>query len=100
MAKRKRRTDKLAQHVHDYSLSRTMELVEFSNIHFRLTDEYTSMDIWPTTGRYYVTKTDYVGQGAKIIERGGEKGVLPLGEDLVFGYLDKIFFAADIATSK
>jgi hypothetical protein len=97
MSKKKRRNDNLRATIEEYAESRTFDLKEFSGIHMRLTDSgFTSMDIWPTTGRYYITMTNYIDQTDKsIVERGGEKGLLPFGDE-IYKYLDRIFFAAEM----
>lgn len=97
MTKRKHRTDGLAKIIRSYSKSRTVELLEFSDIHKRLTDEYTVIDIWPTTGKYWISATSYhLMTDKKIVERGGEKGQMPFGEDKIYDWLDKLFFAPDM----
>lgn len=97
MTKRKHRADNVMESLKGYAASRTIELLAFSDIHTRLTDEYTVVDIWPTTGKYWVSKTSYHEMTDKRIqERGGEKGVIPVGTDAIYNYLDKLFFAADM----
>lgn len=93
MAKRPKRRDDILGAIRGWSDSRTVELLEFSPIHKRLTDDFTSLDIWPTTGRYWVGQTNYNKQTEKrIVERGGEKGTLPAAHKLG-DWLDDLFFA-------
>lgn len=57
-----------------------VEFMQFSEYHMRLTDStFNSLDIW-TTGKYYAKQTDYNGMipEMKLIERGGETGVVPV----------------------
>lgn len=97
MGKRKRRNDGLADIIRQYAGSCTLDLIEFTDIHFRLTDDYTVMDIWPTTGKYYISKTSYFQQTTKrITERAGEKGTIPFGTTEINTFLDGIYFAAEI----
>lgn len=97
MTKRKHRTDNVMVVLKGYAKSRTIGLLTFSDIHTRLTDDYTVVDIWPTTGKYWVGKTSYHEMTDKRIqERGGEKGTIPVGADAIYDYLDKLFFAADM----
>ncbi len=97
MTKRKHRDDNLAEIIRGYTSSRTIELQEFTDIHKRLTDGYTVIDIWPTTGKYWVSQTTYYQMtNAVIRERGGEKGSIPLGEDAIYKWLDELFFAPDM----
>ena len=94
----RKRFDSLIQTLRDYAESRTLELTEFTDIHTRLTDGYTVMDIWPTTGRYYILSTNYADMTTKpIVERGGEKGFVPLGKNKIFDWLDIVFFAPDFS---
>lgn len=97
MSKRKHRKDDVPASLKRWSDTRTIEMLEFSPIHRRLTGGFTSVDIWPTTGRYWVGQTEYHKMtDEKIIERGGEKGELPVGNEAILEFLDKLFFAADM----
>lgn len=97
MARRRHRGDDVSGTLHGWSDTRTIELLEFSPIHRRLTDGFTSIDIWPTTGRYWVGQTEYYKMTDKhIVERGGEKGELPMGDEAIIAFLDKLFFAVDM----
>jgi hypothetical protein len=56
---------------------------------------YTVLDVW-TTGRYYVVTTDYLELfDGNVVERGGEKGQIPL--DKLWGFLDTLFFGDDMS---
>lgn len=93
---KKRRTDDVLSSLREYAESRTLDLSVFNHLHCRLTDGYSSLDIWPTTGRYFVWKTDYSALGGKgVVERSGERGILPIGAALISTFLDSLFFAAD-----
>lgn len=100
MSKRKHRQDNLLNVLKDYSNSRTIDLKMFSDIHCRLTDDFTILDVWPTTGKYFVLKTSYFEMGGKgVVEKGGEKGLVPFGKDRIFDYLDNIFFAVELSNN-
>ena len=74
-----------------YAEENLLELHQYSPYHFRLMDSgYVVVDAW-TTGRYYVVTTDYLALAGGGVERGGEKGSLPV--DKLEEYLDGIFFA-------
>lgn len=82
-----------------YTDDRMLELIEFNEgKHFRIIDQVTAtIDIWPTTGSYYVQTTNYVDIApGKISERGGEKGKLPFSHKKAEKFLDKLFYAADM----
>lgn len=85
------------RNVRDYCASRTLDLFEFDNgRHMRVNDgNLTIVDIWPSTGKYWVKETNYEGAA---IERGGETGFIPVAKEAVFEHLDEIFFAADMNT--
>lgn len=92
-----RRPDNVLASLKTYANSRSLDLIEFTDIHTRLTDSgFTTVDVWPSTGSYYVLQTDYNEQGGNIVERGGEKGKLPIGQSNIWKYLDKLFYAVDI----
>lgn len=100
MGKKRRRSDNLRKILTGYAESRTLELFIYNDgLHLRLVDEaFTTIDFWPSTGKYWILNTNYVKQTKnRVAERGNEKGYLPLGEDKVFEYLDQIFYAADIS---
>lgn len=91
---RTHRTDDVSNTIQLYAEARYLELLRFTNIHFRLIDDgFTTVDIWPTTGRYWVSQTEYNAQGGNITERAGEKGVLPEGKEAIYDYFDKLFYA-------
>lgn len=73
-----------------YAHSRSLDEHAYSPYHFRLMDGgYTVVDLW-TTGRYYVLTTDYAEMtDGNVVERGGEKGQLPLPFE---PFLDELFF--------
>lgn len=96
MSKRNRRTDNLQSVLDKYAKSRGLELFSYNNdIHFRIIDPaFTTIDLWPTTGRYWIMDTNYNTPG--IPERTDEKGFLPYGEQGTFEFLDKLFYAKDL----
>lgn len=97
MSKKRRRNDNVLQTLNAYSDSRTIDVIQFSELHCRMTDDFTSIDFWPTTGRYWIMKTNYFEQGGKgVNERGSEKGELPHGKDSIFQFLDELFFAIEL----
>lgn len=92
MSKGNRRKDNLARIVWEWADKRSLEHIPFSGIHYRFSDGgYVTMDVWPSTGSYYIRQTDYVGMGVGAIEREGEKGKLPFGKEIE-PFLDKIFY--------
>jgi hypothetical protein len=112
----------------EYTNDRNLDLEIYSEYHMRVMDGgFTTIDLW-TTGRYYVLHTDYSAQMPKaeipggvlsidmndperlkkhkldvsgrprFLERGGEKGMLPLEvEPELYDWLDKLFYAVDMA---
>lgn len=74
-----------------YATSRHLDFATYSPYHRRLMDGgYTVIDIW-TTGRYYILTTDYLEMtGISMVERSGEKGMLPI--ESLEQFLDGIFF--------
>lgn len=99
MSKRKKQHyPRLEQLLREYCEARTLDFNKYSPFHMRIMDGgYTVFDAW-TTGRYYILTTDYFGLNPqkKIPERGGEKGVLPLDEETLFAWLDKLFYATEM----
>lgn len=75
-----------------YTAPRGLEYKQYSAYHFRIFDSAATVDVW-TTGKYYVLGTDY---GNGIVERGGEKGVLPASEKAATKCLDSIIYAVEM----
>lgn len=94
MAKPKNHIPGLAEKLQVYTDNRLLDMHQYSPYHARIMDGgFVVLDIW-TTGRYFILTTDYaVMTDENIIERGGEKGSIPIGsvEDLE-SFLDLIFF--------
>lgn len=92
-----RKLEAISSGIADYASSRTIELLEYNDgLHLRLTDGLiATVDIWPSTGRYWIKETNYVHEWPGTIERGGEKGWLP-GKAELEAFLDKIYFAGDL----
>lgn len=90
MSKPKNHIPGFADRIQNYAEKRSLDLHQYSPYHFRIMDGgYVVVDLW-TTGRYYILMTDYLEMtDGNVIERGGEKGSLPLELD---GYLDNIFY--------
>lgn len=81
----------------EYAASRTFDLHQYSEYHIRIMDGgLTCIDIW-TTGKYWIKETNYNGV---LVERQGEKGMIPLKKKPLFQFLDKIFFAIDLMEAK
>lgn len=74
-----------------YATDRNLDLRKYSPYHYRMTDGgFTILDMWPT-GKYHVLKTDYQGMGIEnAVERGYEKGSLPI--HTLTEFLDGLFF--------
>jgi hypothetical protein len=94
MAKPKNHIPGLSEKLQVYADSRLLDLHQYSPYHARIMDGgFVVLDIW-TTGRYYILTTDYDEMtDGNVIERGGEKGQVPISsvEDLE-SFLDLIFF--------
>lgn len=97
MSKPKNHIPKLGEHLAEYTDSRLLDLHQYSPYHARIMDGgYVVLDVW-TTGRYYIVMTDYAEMtDGNVIERGGEKGWLPLEGPVntkpIWSFLDQIFF--------
>lgn len=92
---------KNTDNVKAYADSRTIELMEYNDgIHLRLTDGFTTIDIWPSTGKYWVKETNYYrqleGTGHSLVERGGEKDYLSAYTERAHKTLDSIFYATEL----
>lgn len=84
-----------------YAESRMIELAKYNDdLHYRLSDGFTCLDVWPSTGKFYVKETNYVkqleGTGRKMVERGGQKGYISSYEDQAIDLLDKLFYATEM----
>jgi hypothetical protein len=82
----------------DYAKVHHLRFDVYSPYHMRLMDEGTVvLDAW-TTGKYYVKETNYVEYHAGIIERGTEKGELPVDSQTAFNmFLNRLFNPIDFA---
>lgn len=78
-----------------YANSRTLDFHQYSPYHMRIIDaDYTILDCW-TSNKYWIMKTSYCEQSNNsVVERGGEKGILPLKYKKLEKLLDGIFYAA------
>lgn len=96
MSKRQKHYPDLPLRIKSYADSRQLDFIRFSQFHMRISDGgFTELDVW-TTNRYYVVASDYAGQGGvDIVERGGEKGSLPININDFNKWLDKLFFAVE-----
>ena len=96
MSKRKNvHYDELPGMLYDYANDRGLDFSQYSVYNMRLMDGgYCVLDVW-TTSRYWVMTTDYhaMNPQKKIVERGGEKGFLPVTNQQLIAWLDKFFFA-------
>jgi hypothetical protein len=90
---RKAHHTSLTTSLQKYAKGRALEYSRYSPFHMRLMDGgFTVLDVW-TTARYYVLTTDYLEMlGKGHVERGGEKGYIPLNPDKQREFLDKLFF--------
>lgn len=95
MAKQKNHIPGLVDKLTEYAEKRTLDFHQYSPYHMRIMDGgFTVLDVW-TTGRYYVLTTDYHELlDDNVVERGGEKGALPL--DNLWPFLDKLFYGEDM----
>lgn len=91
MAKPKNHIPGFGDRIAAYSEVRALDLHQYSPYHFRIMDGgYIVVDLW-TTGRYFILTTDYDEMtDGNVIERGGEKGNLPV--DKLSDFLDDIFY--------
>lgn len=97
MSKQKNHIPGLADKLTEYCEKRNLDMHQYSPYHMRIMDGgYVVLDVW-TTGRYYVLMTDYqeMLDGEKV-ERGGEKGQLPMTGGL-WSFLDVLFYGEDMA---
>lgn len=97
MSRRKQQHRKeLPEQLKNYCDARSIDFHRYSEYHMRLMDGgFIVLDVW-TTGKYFVLQTDYYKlTKTPIIERGGEKGMLPSYGDGFIKWLDDLFFAAD-----
>lgn len=93
--------NRLREILKKYSDSRTLEHFEYGDgIHQRLTDSFTCIDIWPSTGKYWVKETNYYkqleGTGLSLVEKGGQKGYVSSDKNKAFNLLDGIFYATEL----
>lgn len=96
--KRRQHYEHIPVLLESYCAGRTLDFQRYSEFHLRLMDGgYTVLDVW-TTGRYYILTTDYLSLlGAHtMIERAGEKGVIPTQNEAdLFAWLDTLFFPTE-----
>lgn len=79
--------------LHDYAEDRGLEYHRYSPYHMRIIYSDTLiLDCW-TTSKYWVKESNYLHD---IVERGGEKGNLPIKKKPLYKWLDKLFFAVEI----
>ncbi len=94
MSKPKNHIPRLYTRVQAYADARSLDFHLYTPYHMRITDGgYVTLDMW-TTGRYYVLMTDYLAMVGGGIERGGEKGSVPIKE--LEPWLDMLFFPEGI----
>lgn len=86
-----------------YADERGLEFHRYSKYHIRIfyrgatgDPDKVVFDAW-TSGRYYILQTNYLHG---LLERGGEKGQLPRSHGKIADWLDKLFFAVEMAESK
>lgn len=90
MGKPKNHIPGLAEKLSAYSEENDKIFEQYSPYHMRVMDGgYTVVDVW-STGRYYIVTTDYLALAGGGLERGGEKGQLPI--DDIDGFLSGIFY--------
>lgn len=88
--------------VQKYAKQRVLDLEDVygTGACLRLSDGgFTTVDVMPWSGRYFVRETNY-GQLApelNLTEREGESDSLPGYYDEIEAWLDKIFYAVDLA---
>lgn len=88
--RKKQHYPELVNQLSEYANSRALDLKKYSPYHMRLMDGgFIFIDLW-TTGRYWIMATDYSEMGFEMIERGGEKGQLPM--DNLEAFLDTLFY--------
>lgn len=90
MSKPKNHIPEFSNKLAEYGESRMLDMHQYSPYHARIMDGgYVVVDVW-TTGRYYILMTDYNElTDNNVIERGGEKGQLPITFE---EFLDNIFY--------
>lgn len=97
--------ERLRKVLKKYADSRTLELFEYNDgIHTRITDGFTTIDIWPSTGKYWVKETNYYrqleGTGLSLVEKAGQKGYVSSYEEKAFDLLDNIIYATELMEVK
>jgi len=93
MSRRNYHPPQLPGFFQEYAKSRTFELHQYSEWHYRIIDSgVTCVDIW-STGKYWIKETNYNGV---LVERQGEKGMIPFKKKPLFKFLDGIFYAIDL----
>lgn len=95
MPKQKNHIKGLSDRLTQYCEKRKLDFMQYSPYHMRIMDGgFVVLDVW-TTGRYYVLMTDYLAMfEGSVIERGGEKGYLPLKS--LWSFLDTLFYGEDM----
>jgi hypothetical protein len=95
MSKQKNHIPGLAEALQEYTESRKLDFHQYSPYHLRIMDGgFVVLDVW-TTGRYYIMMTDYNElTDGNVIERGGEKGQLPITK--IEEFIDQIFYPNNV----
>lgn len=87
----------LPQFLEEYAAANNLYYAKYSEYHMRLIqDDLVCFDAW-TTAKYYIVNTEYVLYGADIVERAGEKGLLPTDQKKLKLFLDRVFYPVDFA---
>lgn len=93
--------NRLTKILEKYAESRSIELMKYNqDLHLRLTDGFTCLDVWPSTGKYYVKDTSYheqlEGTGLSLVEKAGQKGYISSYDDKAIEFLDGLFYATEL----
>jgi hypothetical protein len=90
MAKRKqvpqKQYDLYLEMLEGFASEYGVEFTQFTSMHLRMEGMTTTMDCWPTTGRYWV-KQSGLGEGGRM----GEKGFLPGAYLELHTFLSELF---------
>lgn len=98
MAKQRNHVQGLSDLLTEYCEKRVLDFAQYSPYHMRVMDGgFVVLDVW-TTGRYYVVMTDYKEAfDGNVVERGGEKGSLPITKPELWKFMDNMFYGNDMA---
>lgn len=98
MTARSKHYNSLPDLLQAYAIANDLHYARYSEYHMRLIQgDLVCFDAW-TTGKYYIVNTEFVLYEAHIVERAGEKGILPVTDTKQLNnFLNKLFNPIDFA---